>query len=285
MYQHTKRKSFTDMAAQVGSVDPPYVYGDQTVDTLFELVQLNFTDATELEVAGLPALQQPTQPMINDAKGWTRTNLYVFPDDNTMLQMYASTPKGVDSAQAVIALAEIAVPRLALIGTPSPSPSGPAPSGAAPSGEARTGLAALFPSDIGGGPVSIDRALTGPEFLSQIVNFKPMEQRVTKALRQRKRKVNDLSFVIGSSQSGSIIAAFKVDGAKIKPLVQVLMESMAMDRTGQDPRPEDVAGKDVFGILGGFLIGGEGFAYPKDDVLWLVFPTPNEQGEIFEKLP
>jgi hypothetical protein len=58
-----------------------------------------------------------------------------------------------------------------------------------------------------------------------------------------------------------------------------------MERTRGNIRPEDVAGKSAFGILGGFLIGGEGIAYPKDDVLWLVFAIPPEQTEVFEKLP
>jgi hypothetical protein len=156
----------------------------------------------------------------------------------------------------------------------------------APSALALAGLAGLFPSDIGGGPVNIDMDLTGPEYLSQIVNFKPMEQKVTKALKKRKAKAADLSFAIGSSGSGALIAAFQVKDAAIKPFVNVLLESLAMERTGEAVPAADVAGKDAFEVTSGFLLGGgTGYAYPKDDVLWLVFAFGPDQAEVFEKLP
>ena len=75
------------------------------------------------------------------------------------------------------------------------------------------------------------------------------------------------------------------DGA-IKPLVNVLLASLDMQRTGDAVPSADVAGKDAFEVTSGFLLGGgEGYAYPKDDVLWLVFSFGPEQAEIFEKLP
>jgi hypothetical protein len=288
-YTANRRRSFNEFAAQTGSVPPPYTYGDQTVDTLAELVKLNFPDSVELEVAGVPALQRPTQPMINDAEGWTRTDIYVFPSEGTVLQAYAQAPEGVDSAAAVAELAAIGVPRLALIAAPMPSPSGPAASGAAPSAGARTGLAARYPAEIGGSPVEIEQQLTGREYLSQVINFRPMEQRITRALRQRDRRIGDLSFVVGSTSGGTVIAAFQVEGGPIRPFVNVLLESLAMERTGRPVRPEDVAGKDAFEITPGFLLGtgDPGYAYPSDDVLWLIFapPTSGEEVEILEQLP
>jgi hypothetical protein len=288
-YTTDARRSFDEFAAASGEVPPPYVYGDQTVETLAELVKLNFPDSVELEVAGVPALQRPTQPMINDAEGWTRTDLYVFPSDTSMLQTYAQAPEGVDSAAAVAELAAIGVPRLALIAAPTPSPSGPAASGAAPSAGARTGLAARFPAEIGGNPVEIEQQLTGRQYLSQVINFRPMERRITRALRQRDRKIGDLSFTVGSTSAGTVIAAFQVQGGPIRPFVNVLLESLAMERTGRPVRPEDVAGKDAFEITPGFLLGtgDPGYAYPGDDVLWLIFPGPSggEHVEILEQLP
>jgi hypothetical protein len=82
-----------------------------------------------------------------------------------------------------------------------------------------------------------------------------------------------------------LIAAFQVKGGLINPPVNVLLESLAMERTGQAVRPEDVAGKSAFEVTGGFLIGTSGVAYPKDDVLWLVFSFGPEQVAIFEALP
>jgi hypothetical protein len=146
-------------------------------------------------------------------------------------------------------------------------------------------LAALFPTVIGGSPTSIEMDLSGPEFLSRIVNFKPEEQRLTKALTKQKKKVSDLSFAVSTSANGSVVAAFQVKEAAIKALVPALLESLGMQRTGQPVPPDMVAGKAAFEVLGGFLIGGQGYAYPKDDVLWLVFPTPTEQAEVFQQLP
>jgi hypothetical protein len=236
-----------------------------------------------------PASAATTYPGTGVAKGWSMSSLYVFPDPMVMVQLEATAPKGVDSAAALVSLATLAAPLIATVQRPAASPSPSTSAGASgapsPSGEARTGLAALFPTVIGGSPTTINMDLTGAQFLSQIVNFKPEEQRLTKALAKQKKKVSDLSFVLGTSANGSVMAAFQVKNAGIKPLVNALLESLAMERTCDTVRPEDVAGKAAFGILGGFLIGGEGFAYPKDDVLWLVFPTPGEQSEVFAQLP
>jgi hypothetical protein len=112
-----------------------------------------------------------------------------------------------------------------------------------------------------------------------------MEQKVTRALKQNGARITDLGFVTGATDSGSLIAAFQVEDAQIKPLVNVLLGSLAMERSRQAPRPEDVAGKPAFAITGGFLIGATGVAYPKDDVLWLVFSFGEEQAQILEQLP
>ncbi len=217
------------------------------------------------------------------------SSLYLFPDPMIMVQLGAIAPKGVDSAAALVALATLAAPSIGTMQPPSASPAPSASAGASvaplPSGEARTGLAALFPTDIGGNPTTIDVELTGPQFLSQIIHFKPMEQKITRALKKGHKKASDLHFVTGGTNNGSVIAAFTVDGAAIKPYVKVLLESLAMERTGEDLRPEDVAGKNAYGVTGGFLIGTQGVAYPKDDVLWLVFSFGEEQAEIFQRLP
>jgi hypothetical protein len=292
-YQAARRRSFTDFAALYSvSTETSFVYGDQTVETIHDLIQLNFPDAAEVDVVGLPALQTPTARMINEARGWRQSTLYVFPNDVTMLQMQVRAPRGVDPAAAVVSLAELAgpwltnnVPAPSSPAPSSPAPSGavptsPAPSGLAPSPAARTGLAALFPADIGGSPVTVD-VLTGREFLSQVVNFRPMEQRLTRALRQRGRRIGDLSFAQAQTPNGSAILAFQVKGGPIRPLVNVLLEALGMERTGEAVPPEAVAGKDVFEVLS----GAEGYAYQKGDVLWLVFSFGDEQTEIFEKLP
>jgi hypothetical protein len=94
--------------------------------------------------------------------------------------------------------------------------------------------------------------------------------------------IGDLSFAQASTPTGSVILAFQVDGGRINPLVSVLLESLGMERTGDEPRPADVGGKEgVFEILS----GSEGLAYVSGDTLWLVFSQGPEQVAIFEQLP
>jgi hypothetical protein len=273
----------------IESVQAGFVFGDDSSGSLLDLVRQSYPDADELDIGGVVAIPGETYPGAGAAKGWSISSLNLFPEPSIMVQLGAAAPKGVDGAAALVSLATLAAPRIATIqapvAAPSPSPAAGASVAPASSGEARTGLAARLPADIGGNPTSIDLELTGPEFLSQIVDFKPMEQKVTRALKQRGAKVTDLSFVTGSTDAGSLIAAFQVEGAQVKPLVNVLLGSLAMERTRQTIRPEDVAGKEPFAIMGGFLIGTQGLAYPKDDVLWLVFSFGPDQAEIFEKLP
>jgi hypothetical protein len=249
--------------------------GDDAASALAQFEGLGFT---ELTLGGLPAHQ--SAPDVSG--GRSRSVLAVLPDPATLLALSVDVPEAIDAAAAVRALAELALPRLASLPVPSAAPASPVPS---PLAAARTGLAALYPTEIGGRPVTIDRELTGREFLSQIVNFRPMEQQVTRALRRRDRTVGDLRFAIGTTGSGSVIAAFQVEGGPIRPLVNTLLESLAMERTGQDVPAASVAGKDVFEVSGGFLIGGQGIAYPEGEVLWLVFSQGDEQTEIFEQLP
>jgi hypothetical protein len=266
------------------------VMGDASTGSLIDQVRQSLPEAEELEIAGIAAIRGPASPGTGEAEGWSTSTLNVFPDPMVMFQLQATAPEGVDLDAALVTLVELAAARIASVQPPTATTSpavSPGPSSApAPSTAALTGLAALFPSEIGGGPVSFDANMTGPEFLSQIINFKPMEQKINKALKKRDLKAADLSFVIGSSGSGALIAAFQVKDAAIKPLVNVLLESLAMERTGGDVPPEDVAGKDAFGVTSGFLLGGgEGYAYPEDDVLWLVFAFGPDQAEIFAKLP
>ncbi len=283
-YLGTKKAGDLTQGLSVG-----LTFGDASTGALDELIRQSYPDSTELDIGGVVAIPGTTYPGAGKAKGWSASTLFVLPNPMTLLALQAVTPKGVDAAAALVSLAELAAPRIATIGPPAASPSPSVVPGASgiptPSGEVRTGLAALFPTEVGGSPVSIDVALTGKEFLAQVINFQSMEQRVSKALKQKGKKIGDLSFVSGGTKSGSVIVALQVKDAAIKPFVKVLLESLAMERTGQAASPGDVAGKAAFGINGGFLIGGQGYAYPKDDVLWFVFSFAPEVTEIFEKLP
>ncbi len=283
-YLGTKKAGDLTQALSVG-----LTFGDASTGPLDDLIRQNYADSKELDFGGVVAIPGTTYPGAGKAKGWSKSTLFVLPDPMILLALQATAPKGVDAAAALVSLTELAAPRIATIGPPTAVPSPavvPTASGTpTPSGEVRTGLAALFPTEVGNNPVTIDIEMTGKEFLAQVINFRPMEQKVTKALKQHGKKTGDLSFVSGGTKSGSLIVALQVKDAAIKPFVKVLLESLAMERTGQAVPPEDVAGKNAFEINGGFLFGSQGYAYPKDDVLWFVSSVGPEVTEIFEKLP
>ncbi|MET0772454.1 MAG: hypothetical protein ABWZ82_05160, partial [Candidatus Limnocylindrales bacterium] len=71
--------------------------------------QMRSGGATELTVAGLPALQAPNQEL---PSGVRRSMVVVFPDADTSLIVSADAAPAIDIAAAVRALAELAVPRL-----------------------------------------------------------------------------------------------------------------------------------------------------------------------------
>jgi hypothetical protein len=274
------------------------LFGDPSVSlTGLTLAQIGGADAaaaleqaesmaSAIVVAGVPAFQAPVETLDG---GRVRSQLLVETGSGTALILSADAAEGVDVAAAVLQLAELAVPRLATTPVPvaSAEVSSPAaslvPEPSAPTASAaRTGLAALFPAQAGESPVSVEVQLSGRQFLSQVVGFRPMEQRVTRALRRRDMGIGDLSFAQASTPTGSVILAFQVDGGRINPLVSVLLESLGMERTGDEPRPADVGGKEgVFEILS----GSEGLAYVSGDTLWLVFSQGPEQVAIFEQLP
>jgi hypothetical protein len=233
---------------------------------------------TELTIADLPALQAPPE---EPTGGRARSTLIVMMNEATVLVLSADVPETLDAAAAVRTLAELAVPRISALPTPSTAPASAAPSMPLPSGAARTGLAALFPAEIGGAALEVE-TLTGRQFLDRFVGFKPMEDRVIKGLQRRDRRLRDLTFAQAESDHGSLILAFQVDGGRIGQHQGVLLEALSMDRIDQQVRPEDVAGKEgVFAILS----GSQGLAYPNGEVLWLVFSFGDEQVEIFSKLP
>ena len=246
-------------------------------DATAAIAQLREAAATELTIGGAPALQTPPQDL---GTGHARSMLVVMPDASTALLLSGDLPTGIDAADVVRGLAELAYPRLASTSLPSPAPSGPVPS-VAPSAAIRSGLAGLFPAEIGGQPLTVE-TLTGREFLDRVVGFEPMADRVTKALRRRDRKLGDLSFAQGQTPHGSAILAFQVEGGRARQFQDVLLESVGMERIDQEIRPQDVAGKEgAFAILS----GSQGVAYPSGEVLWLVFSFGDEQVEIFSKLP
>jgi hypothetical protein len=279
--------TYGDPAVSLIGLTIATIGGTQAADLV---EQARAAGATELVVGGAPAFQAALQPLDG---GLVRSQIAVLTGADTAFVLSADAPEAVDVAAAAVGLSELAVSRLGPISPPplpspaasiaaaSAAPASAAPSAPAASAAPATGIAASFPTTIGGSPLTVN-VMSGREFLSQMIGFRPMEQRVSRALRRRDLGIGDLSFAQASTGNGSVIFAFQVDGERIAPLVPVLLESLSMERTGDEPRAEDVAGKEgVYEILS----GSEGLAYESGDTLWLVFSFGEEQVEIFGQLP
>ena len=167
--------TFGDPAVSLAGVTLARLRGS---DAAAVLEQARMVAPTEIAVAGAPAYQAPPETL---ASGLVRSVIAVNTGADTAFVLSADAPEGVDVAAAVLALAELAVPRLGPITPPplsSPSalsspaasvaPASPVPSVPVPSAAALTGLAALFPSQVGGSPMTIEVQLSGREFLSQM---------------------------------------------------------------------------------------------------------------------
>ena len=85
------------------------------------------------------------------------------------------------------------------------------------------------------------------------------------------------------SQSGTAaIIAIQLPGADIGPFVEPLLTLLDMREVDPQPDPQTVAGKAV---TAGSLSGQAAYAYPMNDVLWIVFAQGADVTEIFQELP
>ena len=250
------------------------VLGAPEVGSNIDTARATYPDAVEVVVAGVPALQTATE---TPKTGWQRSALHVFPDAATWLTLEASAPEAVDVTAALNHLAELAVPRLAAVLAPpsgSPSP--------APSSDGRTGLDALFPTAIGGSPMTVQPATLGG-FLSADPAKAAALKKLTKSLKSVGMTISDVPVAVGQTdaQTAAIIA-IQVTGADITPFVAPLMELLDLRKSSTQATPDEVAGKDVTVAEGS---GGTAYVYPKDDILWIAFAQGPDVTEIFQKLP
>jgi hypothetical protein len=270
-----------------------YVYGEKTVDTIFELLKLNYPDATETEVAGLPALLQPTQRLIREARGWTSGTLYVVPDRTSFLHLSAYAPRGVDVDDALLQLAELAAPRLFASAT-SPEPStvaeasmSPEPAGSPEGSLEPTGddtASAPFPDGIRGDPVEVAEEWNGRDWLDALSPPADLRRRLVRALEAQDRSLGDLQLQILVPSSGlASITAFNVADADMGRLSRPLLQALPIGRDYRKVDPALVGGKEtVVSIDDG---GNELYAYSVGDRLWLVSADEGDLAEIFGQLP
>lgn len=196
-----------------------------------------------------------------------------------------NAPTGIDAAAVIQSLGGLVVPRLASI----PLPAQPTPT-PAPSYVGDPDLVALFPTQVGGQPVQVE-SRDSAEMLASVDPTDEATQAVLQtlqtALATQGRSLADLSIAM-SFLSG--IYALRVKDADVSSLVGSMLPvfTSSMLRMN-DPQQQmaQVAGKTVIVITEGPDSPGAQklYAYPMDDVLWLVSVTDPALTEIFQKLP
>ena len=238
-----------------------YDTGQSTL-SLMDQVRGTYTDVKDVQIAGLPALLDKHQ-------------LNIFPDPKTWLSLALTVPDKVDATKVLTSLGELAVSRLGSLALPTAPPTAPTPSFV---GDA--GLVALFPTDIAGSPTQV-QSMTGQEIAAQSTDPGQIDQ-IKQLLASQGKTLDDLSVAFGGiSDPYTLIEAVRVKGADIHPFVAPVI---ALFLQGQEvqPTPGQVAGKDVMVFSAN---GSTSYAYPKDDVLWLVFGQEPALSEVIGKLP
>jgi hypothetical protein len=291
-YGPRSRRSFTELTAIVTESDEEeYTYGEEVVDTVYELLLLNYPDSIETEVAGMPALQRPTQRLIRDARGWTAGTLYVAPEPHRFLSLSAYAPRGVNVDEALVGIAELAVPRIfaaaAADGSVAPEASGspePSTSPASASASPEPGTSDTpFAAGIGGDPVSVVEEWNGRDWLAALSPPADLRRRLVQALEEQDRSLGDLALRTIESSSGlASVLEFSVEGADMGRLFRPLLQAMPLGRDYEPADPALVAGKDVRTVDDG---GNVLYAYPQGDHLWLVSADEEDLPGIFEQLP
>jgi len=236
------------------------------------IAPLIITDGKDIQVAGRNARIETDGAL-----------LYVDTDQGVLaLQLVGSAPTGVDAATAMESLGATAVGRLASIPLPTPVPQitpGPAPSFI---GDAD--LVALFPKTIAGKPLQIE-SRNSDEVLASIDTTDESQaqtlQTLTTALGSQGKSMADLSVATAFSASGGI-EALRVKGADMSQLGPVLLPIFLGSMSEPVQSSAQIGGKTVTVITSG---ENSIYAYPKNDVLWLVFATDPDLTEIFTNLP
>jgi hypothetical protein len=229
--------------------------------------------STEIQVAGQRALW------------WESLNsMYVDRPEGGMLQLslISGEPASGGAQAALTSLAELALPRMATMALPTPIPPEPAPSFF---GDAE--LQAIFPTEIGGKPVTV-QTLSGADLVAQSDPNDPEDQaqrqQLEALLAAQGRTIDDVSVGFGFSFEPPPygISAVRVKGGDIAPFVPQLLPLLTTGMDNPQQTEGQVAGKTVTVLTSGATTA---YAYPRNDVLWVVTAEEPVLTEIFQKLP
>ena len=228
-------------------------------------------DYTDAVVAGQPALLAPDG-----------TGLFVQTDQGLlMVDLIGVVGDGAKAIEAIPALGAIAFGRLPSIplATPTPAPTeAPAPSfgGAAD-------LVAMFPTTIGGQPVT-PMAITGQQIGLAITDPTRLKL-ITDGLTAVGKTLDDVDIAI----AGSTLIAIRVHGASATDALTALLPFLEASATDPVMAMASVAGKAVLKITDGpdspTATAGAVYIYPKDDVLWAIKATDPTLTEVLTALP
>lgn len=221
-----------------------------------DLAKESYSSGSDVTVAGQPA-------WISTA-GYSDLLYIDRGDGDTLSFQLLDAPAGTDTEQALLTLGELAFPRLGTLAVPTPTPRV----------QQDAELAALFPTEIGGAPVTVETMTEG-------LTMEPDQQaQVEDLLASQGKTLADVSagFAFGMDPA-YLISALRIRGADAAALRDPFMAMSGLDGT---PTTAQVGGKEVLVAS----VGGQTqHVYAHDDVLWLVAAEEPILTEVLQKLP
>jgi hypothetical protein len=242
-----------------------YVEPSGSSRTLDELRE-RATDEVELDIAGHPAIYSPGSHV-----------LFVETDDGGRVDVQSGFP--YLDREVLVALAELAVPRVAAIAVPTLT--------SAPSFAGDLELEAMFPTEVGGEAVTVT-SVGGRDLAAQ--SQPEQVELFNQALAQQGKTIDDVSLARASTSVASIVA-LRVRGADATALADGLISVLFSMVSDPQQTRITVAGKEVIRITSGPLPSADDptqarqVVYPSDDVLWVIAAAEPELSEILGKLP
>lgn len=240
-----------------------------------QVIKEGWPDGKDLTIGGKPAWY--VQDLL-----WTEIGGRLL-----TLQLVSFGTGGPDHETALSSLAEIGVGRWDSLSIPEATPE---PTDTpAPSFVGDPELEALFPTEVGGSPLEMQSG-TGQELASQIDTSNPDDvaafKILTDALASQGKTIDDVSIALASGSSAGIFGV-RVRGIDVAVLQEQILPIFTTNMAEPQEGTAQVAGKTVTVITDGpdSPEATKLYAYPKNDVLWLVSATDPNLTEIFQKLP
>ncbi len=202
--------------------------------------------------------------------------------DLLALQLVGDPAEGVDKLAALQGLGAVALPRMGSLSEPTATETPEQPT-FAPDNE----LEALFPSEIGGAPLTVD-SMQGAQAFSDT----ELPQAVLDALASQGKTLDDVSLATGyvfdpETLQLVMITALQVQGADMTAMADALVSVIDGDEPPAERTPAQVSGKDVTVVRPTAESTDDQlqYVYPRDDVLWVVAAVEPALSEVFSKLP